>query len=176
MDSPFKQLQTPFENYLINKEGTIKNTLRNNRFNRFWINKTGYKIYTLWNYKTKKKKHFSLHRLLGIAFIDNPFNLPVIDHMDRNPLNNNIENLRWCDYSENCVNKLNKNPLGRGILKSKNGKRFVVAFFRNNQKIYVGTYDTIQEAKNGRTEALKKYYENKSIKILPITSQSESES
>ena len=46
----------------------------------------------------------------------------------------------------------------------------------SDQKIYVGTYDTIQEAKNGRTEALKKYYENKSIKILPITSQSESES
>ena len=112
----------------------------------------------------KKKKHFTLHRLLAIAFIDNPYNLPVIDHMDRNTLNNNIENLRWVSQSENCVNKLNKNPLGRGVCKSKNGKRYVVYLYRNRNKFYIGTYDTLPVAQEKRLDAEKKYYEDLSIK------------
>ena len=57
MDTPFKQLQTPFDNYVINRDGIIKNTLRKNRINKFWINNRGYKLYTLWDYTTKKKKN-----------------------------------------------------------------------------------------------------------------------
>ena len=105
-----------------------------------------------------------MHRLLAIAFIDNPYNLPVIDHMDRNTLNNNIENLRWVSQSENCVNKLNKNPLGRGVCKSKNGKRYVVYLYRNRNKFYIGTYDTLPVAQEKRLDAEKKYYEDLSIK------------
>lgn len=39
--------------------------------------------------------------LVAQAFIPNPDNLPLVMHMDNNPSNNNVENLKWGTYSEN---------------------------------------------------------------------------
>jgi hypothetical protein len=48
-----------------------------------------------------------IHRLLGIQYIDNPDNLPEIDHIDRNRTNNSLENLRWVDKKTQMNNKTN---------------------------------------------------------------------
>lgn len=42
-----------------------------------------------------------VHRLVAEAFIPNPDNLPCINHKDENGLNNNIDNLEWCDKAYN---------------------------------------------------------------------------
>lgn len=44
---------------------------------------------------------YKVHRLVAIAFIPNPDNLPHINHKDENKLNNNPNNLEWCDNSYN---------------------------------------------------------------------------
>ena len=48
---------------------------------------------------------YRLHRILAKHFIPNPNNLPEVDHVDRNPLNNSIDNLRWISRSENARNR-----------------------------------------------------------------------
>lgn len=48
-------------------------------------------------YYNKKSYHFSIHRLVGLYFIDNPNNYKQINHKDCNKRNNNKENLEWCD-------------------------------------------------------------------------------
>ena len=47
------------------------------------------------------------HKLIALQFIPNhnPETNNEIDHIDRNKLNNTIENLRWCTRSENALNR-----------------------------------------------------------------------
>ena len=51
--------------------------------------------------RSKEQKTFNLHRLVAMAFIPNPNNLPCINHKDENPSNNKAENLEWCTYRYN---------------------------------------------------------------------------
>lgn len=57
-------------------------------------NKRGY--YQVGLRKNNIRKWVSVHRLVAIAFIENPNNYSNINHKDENPLNNCIDNLEWC--------------------------------------------------------------------------------
>lgn len=63
-------------------------------------NKQGYMRINL--FKDGKTKQFQVHRLVAMAFIPNPDNLPVINHKDENPHNNHVENLEWCTPKYNA--------------------------------------------------------------------------
>ena len=52
--------------------------------------------------KDKTVKRVGVHRLVAEAFIPNPDNLPAVDHIDGNKLNNKVENLQWISHSDNC--------------------------------------------------------------------------
>lgn len=49
-----------------------------------------------------------IHVLLATVFIPNPNNLPLVNHIDENPSNNDLSNLEWCDYSYNAKHSIEK--------------------------------------------------------------------
>ena len=53
---------------------------------------------------------FYIHRLVANAFIPNPNNLPVVNHLDENPSNNYVNNLEWCTQKHNVNYSNNLHP------------------------------------------------------------------
>jgi len=87
-----------YENlYMINKEGKVWNVTWNReikvtkgqRYMRVKLRKDG------------KRKTVDLHRILAIAFVENPHNKPFVNHIDENGFNNELSNLEFVTHQEN---------------------------------------------------------------------------
>lgn len=65
-------------------------------------NRDGYLLIGL--YKNNKVKHYTMHRLVAIAFIGKPISEVYyeINHLDENKNNNKLENLQYCTRKYNC--------------------------------------------------------------------------
>jgi len=64
--------------------------------------------------------HYSVHRLVGYAFIDNLLDKEQINHKDGDKTNNNASNLEWCTNKENSDHAFNTGLKDRMILVKNN--------------------------------------------------------
>ena len=101
---------TGYENYTIDETGNVWSKYTN-IFMKPFITKDGYLRIGL--SKNGKEKLFLLHRLIALEFIPNPDNKKEVDHINRNPLDYRVENLRWLTPSQNSqgVSRKNKENL-----------------------------------------------------------------
>lgn len=101
MEEQWKQIDFNTK-YEVSNFGRIRKRLVKRRpYNYLKLDTSnfGHKRINLW--LDKKSKRFLVHRLVALAFIPNPENHPIINHIDANPANNRAENLEWCDQSHN---------------------------------------------------------------------------
>lgn len=87
-----------YEGYYISTDGEVENA-RTGRKLKPQVNNCGYLRVELCS-KGKKKKHF-VHRLVAVAYIKNPDNLPQVNHKNGNKKDNRAKNLEWRTASEN---------------------------------------------------------------------------
>lgn len=97
--------------YEISSYGNVRNSkheLQNNKFKKFEGHYT-------FDFKFENKvKRIKIHRFVASLFIDNPYNLKNIKHIDGNPFNNNVNNLQWVitnQYDSVDMSLINKDML-----------------------------------------------------------------
>ena len=97
-----QSIQIPdYPNYTVNTKGEVYSKTR---MLRPRDSRGGYNRVVL--YKDGTPKAESVHRLVAKAFLANPKNYKVVNHKDRNPKNNYVENLEWCTdmYNAQSIN------------------------------------------------------------------------
>lgn len=87
--------------------------------------------------KCGENKVCLVHRLVAEAFLENPFNLPEVNHKDGNKEHNFVNNLEWCTYSENNQHAIDNH------LRSPRGIPVVQYDLENN---FVAEYKSASEA------------------------------
>ena len=96
-----------YERYTINRNGDIFDTKRN-KYLATWVDTVGYKQCYLRD-QSGKRHSKRIHRLIAKAFIENPNNLPQVNHKDGNKLHNSIDNLEWVTNSDNTQHGYDNN-------------------------------------------------------------------
>lgn len=99
--------------------------------------RNGYKACCLYDTKTQKKNTVNIHRMVAMAFLDNPDKLKFINHKDGEKTNNHVDNLEWTTPKRNTQHAIEKS------LARPHPKR-VMQYTKDGT--YIQTYDSIIEA------------------------------
>ena len=111
--------------------------------------KKGYKAFTLTI--DGKMSCRQVHRLMARAFIPNPDSKPEVDHIDRNPANNVVSNLRWVTSREN--NK-NKGMVATNTSGERNITPYFKVQFKRDGRTRQKCFRTMEEARAWRLQEL----------------------
>jgi hypothetical protein len=109
MKEEFRKIPSLDFRYEVSRKGIVRN-IKSKKIKKQTISKFGY--YRTAYRVNKTNPHYSVHgwsRMLHQLVMEcwgqpRPSEKHIIDHIDRNKLNNDISNLRWVTYSENANN------------------------------------------------------------------------
>lgn len=107
----------------------------------FGYNCQGYRYVTLKN--NKVRKNLRVHRAVLLAFKENPYNKPYINHIDGNKFNNRLDNLEWSTQSENMKHAVKERLCTNSSLKGEKhntSKHSDIEVERIRSDYYTGNY------------------------------------
>lgn len=139
-----------YPNYIVTTYGGVINLKTNYKLKPFIRNGVHYSVCLSHKGETK---HFHIHSLVAEAFLGKRPKGLVVDHIDNDPLNNNVENLRYVTSKENTVKYYSTIPPTPQIVATGRKKNPWRGFYvRGGKQIYTGHYPTkekaMQSAKN----------------------------
>ena len=134
MDETWKTI-TDYPNYNISNYGNVKNIITNKPLRS--SEKGGYICISL--NQNGNRKSFKIHRLVALAFIDNPENKSDVNHKDKNKMNNMVSNLEWMTRKENNIHRCQD-------IKIKSNKNKQINRIDRNTNEVLEQYNSIEDA------------------------------
>lgn len=112
---PEKEIWVPvkgFENiYAISSFGRLKSYKKHPSGKILKLtNKNGDYFSVVLQADGHKPKSTRIHRLVAEHFIENPFDMQIVNHKDGNKQNNRVDNLEWCNQKYNAYDARKRNP------------------------------------------------------------------
>ena len=95
--------------------------------------KDGYLIVVLC--KNGECKTFKVHRLVAEAFIQNPLNLPQVNHKNEIKDDNRVENLEWCDAKYNINYGTRKQKISEAQKGNTRGSKPVIQIDKHTNEV-----------------------------------------
>ena len=128
--------------YEVSNLGNVK-TLRKGRLLTQCSDKNGYKGVCLT--KDGKSRTIQVHRLVAMAFLPNPENLPEVNHKDESHDNNCVENLEWISKKGNRNYGTYRERMSK-TQKEKGTHSKSISAYDKKTLVFVKSYDSITEA------------------------------
>jgi hypothetical protein len=127
--------------YLVSSDGEILGRIGKNgkrRKLKYLVSECGYAMHKICIDGKMVSK--GLHRIMAETFIPNPEGLSDVDHINKDKLDNRLENLRWLSHKANCHNRDNSQYKMLGM---KNRKAIIAI---DERGVKVAEYVSITEA------------------------------
>ena len=147
--------------YQVSDTGLVKST-KTGRILRPAVDARGYERVCL--FKMDRDRRYKVHRLVAMAFIHNPDNLPQVNHIDGNKRNNNVSNLEWVTNEQNMHHaKEHGLRIGHERFCESRRKRVIATNIKTGERIVfesilaavkgIGTYHVSDVIKGQRKQA-----------------------
>ena len=130
-----------FEEYLASSEGNVINT-KTDKAPPVWETKKGYRMVFLQS--SERQEWVKLHQLIAHTFISNTQGLRCVDHINGDPRDNSVSNLRWCTHQHNSQNKAKKNGTSsqyKGVCYHKREKKWRAQIEYDWKVVYLGCFE-----------------------------------
>lgn len=125
-----KLIEIPdFAGYYADKQGNIYTTLKQGCRDRYDLSKRtepkllgvrytrkGYGRVYMRRESTNKREDVYIHRIVAQLFIDNPNNLPEVNHKNSDRSDNRVENLEWISRIDNLSHAMREGCMTRNEL------------------------------------------------------------
>lgn len=140
--------------YQVSNKGRVKRLCRttshglNLKEKILKVQKRGYGYLGVSFHDDKSEKAVYIHRLVALAFINNPHNYKTVNHIDEDKTNNAVENLEWMTQRSNNNHSANKKSTSKysGVCWDRRAEKWK-AYCRFNRKInHLGYFDLEENA------------------------------
>jgi hypothetical protein len=118
----------------------------------------GYNQITVQIKELKQRKTILLHQLVAATFLGYKFqgHKLVVDHIDSNKRNNRVDNLKIVTVRENTSKERTiKSGLPVGVCFCKRDKKYYSMIYINKKSMFLGSFNTIEDASNAYQQKLK---------------------